>query len=284
MNTIRILTSALALLAPLAVTAQAQTQRAVLSGSTLDMPWTVYGPGFLQGLSENAVNLRLASPPNSQILGVKYGNRTITLAARTMANLNSIYTHHDIQLREQGFERVSVSVDGDVYRSVYSRANDTVEMRVAKSPGNSYRATFNLSGVQAGTQGNTSLLLRDSTPGQLGYVLYGPVMITDQLRNDPARIQLSVPAGAVVDDVDQENEDFTVKVRSGLTLAQMNEFYREQFAKQGFNRTSGGALERDKVAAVYERGQNRLEWSAEREGNDTYEILFNFEGARDGNN
>ncbi|MFD1733103.1 hypothetical protein ACFSC4_21305 [Deinococcus malanensis] len=214
---------------------------------------------------------------------MKYDNRTITLASRSMASVSALYTHHDNQLREQGFKRMSVDLTNNTYRAVYSRANDTVELRVMKSSSNAYRAMLNLSGVQAGTQGNTSLLLKDGTPEQLGYVLYGPVMITDQLRNDPERIQLSVPAGAIVDDVNQENEDFTVKVRSGLSLAQMNEFYREQFAKQGFNRMSGGVPERDKVAAVYTRGQNRLEWSVEREGNDTYEILFNFEGVRDGN-
>lgn len=305
MRPTRILTAALALSLSLA---QAQTQPAALSGTTSGLAWSVYGPGQLGQLDPDMTNLRVSVHPSARVLGVKYGDRTITMATRVSAPLRAVYIFHDTQLRQQGFKRTSQSLDEGSGRAVYTRDNDTLELRLERQPNNVYRTTLNLTGVQAGSMGmasgqmnngqmnngqmngqanmgqiNATPLLQDNPAGRVGYILYGPVVISDQLRNDPNTIRLSVPGGATVVNASREDEDILVTMRSNLSLAQVRDFYREQFTRQGFTALAGADTETDKLSAVYTRGQNRIEWSAEREGTDVYQVLFNFEGARDGN-
>lgn len=263
MITLRLLTAALATLAPLTLSAQAQTQRTVLSGSTQGLAWSVYGPGQLGSLERNDANLRVSAHPDARVLGVKYDDRTIILAMRVAAPIATVYTYHDEQLRQQGFERTSQSLDSNNGRAVYTRGNDTLELRLAKQPNNVYRATFNLTGVQAGN----------------GTMAGGQM----QMNTGNDTIRLAVPTGAAVVASSREDEDILMTVRSNLSLAQMDAFYRELFTQQGFTRRAGADAEADKVSAVYVRGESRIEWSAERESADTYQVVFNFEGVRDGN-
>lgn len=303
MISLRMLTAALALALPLAAPAQAQNQRAALSGTTSGLAWSVYGPLQLGQLDQDRSNLRVSVHPSARVLGVKYDDRTITVAMRVNAPLRTVYTFHDTQLRQQGFNRTSQSLDEGSGRAVYTRDNDTLELRLDRQPNNVYRATLDLSGVQAGSMGmasgqmnngqmngqanpgqiNAAPLLQDTPAGRLGYILYGPGVSTAQLRNDPSTLRVSVPAGATVINSSKEDEDLLVTMRSNLSLAQIDAFYREQFTRQGFTALAGADTETDKLSAVYTRSQNRVEWSAEREGTNVYQVLFNFEGARDGN-
>lgn len=137
------LTAVLAL-APVALA----QQQPVLSGTTNGLAWTLYGPGELGSLSNQSTTLKVSAHPQATVVGSKYDNQSAVLAFRVDAPLMTVYTYHDDQLRAQGFTRTSQNMAGDTAQAVYTRNGSQVRLNLVRQGNNSYRATFDLSGVQ----------------------------------------------------------------------------------------------------------------------------------------
>lgn len=276
------------------------SQRAVLSGSTGGIQWTLYGPGQLQGLSGEAKNtLRVSAPPQSRVVGAKYeqGERAAILAFRSESSAQNTLDFYNRQLTEQGFTRAGGNAGASDGNTSYQRDGDRVELRETRENG-VHRVRLALSGAQnnatqqnQNTQQNAQAqqgqreLQRGQTVNGVAYVLYGPITLNN-IRNDPGSITLSVPEQARVLDAAREDEDLIVTIQApNVTITAMRAFYMQLFRQQGFEVRQGAnpaQNQRDKAAATFVRGNNIIEWSAEREGDNT-RVLFNFEGARDDN-
>lgn len=139
--------SALLLLAP-----NASAQQAVLSGTTNGLNWTLYGPGQLGSLDQQADTLKLSAHPQATVTGAKYGDQSAALSFRVDAPLQTVYAFHDAQLRAQGFTRTSQNVSGFTAQAVYARSGSQFRLTVAQQGRASYRATLDLGGVQVAGQ------------------------------------------------------------------------------------------------------------------------------------
>lgn len=163
---------ALTAILALAPVALAQ-QQAVLSGTTNGLAWTLYGPGELGGLSNQSTTLRVSAHPQATVVGTKYDNQSAILAFRVNAPLMTVYNYHDEQLRAQGFTRTSQNMNTNDAQAVYTRGGSQLRMNLTRQGNNSYRATFDLSGVRmamnnnAGTTGtaNTTTPTTNTTTG-----------------------------------------------------------------------------------------------------------------------
>ncbi|AFZ69550.1 hypothetical protein [Deinococcus peraridilitoris] len=277
----------------------AAQQQSVLSGRTNGVAWTLYGPGPLPNLSAQSSQLRLSAPPQATVLGAKYQQdaQNALLVYRQNAPLRTTFDFHDQQLRAQGFTRSNMNLTGNDARASYTRNGSSLQLTLTHSDTthNVYRAQLELSELTSLNATNTSrdasaapgnaLLSDEGNTDRLGYLVFGPVAL-DNLQRDEKVIRLSVPQGATLVDAQKEDEDIRLSFRSTQTLAQITEFYSRQFQAQGFERMpSTAANEPQKTGATFSRTntRNRIEWTAEREENGTYQLLFNFEGARDGN-
>lgn len=120
-------------------------QRAVLSGSTGELAWTLYGPGQLSGLSDTARGtLRLSAPTDARVVGAKYEGATAVLAMRTSASTRRVYDQLDRDLTAQGFRRVSQNLGSGEASATYNREGRQVSLRVARQ-NDVVRAELNLS-------------------------------------------------------------------------------------------------------------------------------------------
>ena len=144
---------AMALTAVLALAPVASAQQAVLSGTTNGLAWTLYGPGELGSLSNQSTTLRVSAHPQATVVGSKYDNQSAVLAFRVDAPLMTVYTYHDDQLRAQGFTRTSQNMGDNSAQAVYTRSGSQLRLNLIRQGNNSYRATFDLSGVQMMAQG-----------------------------------------------------------------------------------------------------------------------------------
>jgi hypothetical protein len=145
---------ALSAVLSLASLAAAQTQQAVLSGTTNGLSWTLYGPGQLGDLSMQSTTLKVSAHPQATVTGAKYDGQTAILAFRVDAPLQTVYAYHDQQLRDQGFQRTSQSTQGNAAQATYTRNGSRVVVNLTRQNNNGYRATFDLSGVTANMSNN----------------------------------------------------------------------------------------------------------------------------------
>ncbi|GGO27082.1 hypothetical protein [Deinococcus humi] len=147
---------ALALTTLLALTpVAAAQQQPVLSGTTNGLAWTLYGPGDLANLSNQSNTLKVSAHPQATVVGTKYDNQSAVLAFRVNVPLMTVYMYHDDQLRAQGFTRTSQNMGDNNAQAVYTRNGSQVRLNLIRQGNNSYRATFDLSGVQM-AMGNNS--------------------------------------------------------------------------------------------------------------------------------
>lgn len=289
-----------AVLAALLSQAAAQ-QQSVLSGRTGGISWTLYGPGQLSNLTSDTTSLRLSAPPQATVLGAKYqqDSRNALLVYRQNAPLQNTFNFHDQQLRAQGFTRSDMNMAGNDARARYTRDGSSIQLSLTRSDptNNIYRAQLGFTQLNAATNATGSgrnesaaqsnpLLSDEGDTDRLGYLVFGPVPLSNLQRNENV-IRISTPQGSTQVNAQKEDEDIRLSFRSNQTLAQITDFYTRQLQAQGFERTPSTATanETQKTAATFTRleTQNRIEWTAEREENGTYQLLFNFEGARDGN-
>ncbi|GGM15916.1 hypothetical protein [Deinococcus aerophilus] len=154
--------AALSAVLSIASLAAAQTQQAVLSGTTNGLSWTLYGPGELNGLSMQSTTLKVAAHPQATVTGAKYDGKTAILAFRVNAPLQTVYSYHDQQLRNQGFQRTAQSMQGNAAQATYTRSGSSVVVNLTRQNDNTYRATFDLSGVKA-NMANSSNAVTDTT-------------------------------------------------------------------------------------------------------------------------
>jgi hypothetical protein len=306
---------ALTALLALAPVALAQ-QQPVLSGTTNGLAWTLYSPGELGDLSNQSTTLKVSAHPQATVIGSKYSDETAILAFRVDAPLLTVYTYHDDQLRAQGFTRTSQNITGNTAQATYTRNGSQVQMKLVRQDDNTYRATFDLSGVQMMAQGKagttnsatpvvvtrvlpvTVVGVTKFTPEQntaagrnalvgtkdfagVKYLLYGPIELNN-LSNTPGTVSFSIPKGSFLTATDI-NEDGTLMARiegSTLTLQQVMDFYDRQFKAQGFtlvNPTDTGAGLDYALTYIYERGANsRVSFSVEKEFG-TYRLVWDFQ-------
>ena len=128
--------------------AQDAAQRGVLSGTTGNLAWTLYGPGQLTGFSGDPQGtLRVSAPQNARIVGAKYEDQTAILAFRSDANVRSVYQQHDRELTQQGFQRTQQTVSDREARATYQRNGTRVELLVQRQDNNVYRTSLDLRGA-----------------------------------------------------------------------------------------------------------------------------------------
>ncbi len=316
-HNIQKITGALALtgLLALAPLASAQ-QRALLSGTTDGVQWTVYGPGNLSNLAQNEKTIEISAHPQATVLGTRYdaGGRTAILAFRVSAPLQTVFDFHDQQLTAQGFKRVASSVGQNLAEARYTRGGEEVRFRLNGESNNSYRAFLDLGNLNmamgsvsqannaqaatpatatAATTPATTTAAAQNNPvvqaqdmAGVTYVLYGPNNNLTSLNNNPGTVSFSVPQGATITNTNvNSNGDLSAQVTSGLTLQQMMGFYDKQFTQQGFtlvNPTDTGAGGDNALTYIYERGNNsRVSFSVEKE--DNYRLVWDFQDAVSGN-
>ncbi|AFZ69555.1 fasciclin domain-containing protein [Deinococcus peraridilitoris] len=92
----------------------------------------------------------------------------------------------------------------------------------------------------------------------------------------PAIVLLPVPAGSTILSVGRLNEDTLFTLRTSASLTLLMDFYAQQLSQQGYQRRAA-ANDTNKATASYARGNAVLTWTAQREGPDTYQILFDFD-------
>ncbi|CAM4235677.1 hypothetical protein [Deinococcus marmoris] len=306
---------ALTALLALAPVALAQ-QQPVLSGTTNGLAWTLYSPGELGGLSNQSTTLKVSAHPQATVIGSKYDNQSAVLAFRVNAPLMTVYTYHDEQLRAQGFTRTSQNMAGNTAQATYTRNGSQVRLNLVRQGNNSYRATFDLSGVQMMAQGNAGTTNTAATPvvapvlpvtvvgvttftpeqntaagrnalvsardfAGVQYLVYGPIELNN-LSNNAGTVNFSIPQGSALTAADI-NADGTLMARiegSSLNLQQVMAFYDRQFKAQGFtlvNPTDTGAGLDYALTYIYERGaKSRVSFSVEREFG-TYRLVWDFQ-------
>ncbi len=159
---------ALSAVLSLASLAAAQTQQAVLSGTTNGLSWTLYGPGQLNDLSMQSTTLKVSAHPQATVTGAKYDGQTAILAFRVDAPLQTVYSYHDQQLRDQGFQRTSQSTQGNAAQATYTRGGSRVVVNLTRQNNNGYRATFDLSGVMANMSNTGNNTVTDTTANSAG--------------------------------------------------------------------------------------------------------------------
>lgn len=150
----KVIALSLTLLAAPVALAQSSTQRGVLSGTSGALSWTLYGPGQLQGLSNDARNtLQVSAPEGARVVGAKYENRTAILAYRADITLQGAFAQHDRELTRQGYRRTTQSTDANEARGQYQREDGQVSLRVQRQDNKVFRAEFDLSQAGRAAQG-----------------------------------------------------------------------------------------------------------------------------------
>ncbi|GGO41924.1 hypothetical protein [Deinococcus humi] len=255
----------------LAPVAMAQ-QQPVLSGSTNGLAWTLYGPGELGSLSNQSTTLKVSAHPQATVVGTKYDNQSAVLAFRVDAPLMTVYTYHDNQLRAQGFTRTSQNMGDNNAQATYTRNGSQVRLNLVRQGNNSYRATFDLSGVQMMAQGNTSTTNTNTTSATndstgaaatklvlpvtvVGVTTFTPEQNTAAGRNplvgakDFAGVQYQVYGPIELNDLSNNPQTvrFSIPQGSALTAADINE--------DGtlMARIEGSSLNLQQVMAFYDR-------------------------------
>lgn len=286
--------------------ASASAQEVQLSGRTGNLSWTLYGPGQLQNLaSAPADTLRVSAPPGSRVVGTKYGNGTAILAFRadTGTSLNDVLQYHDQQLNQQGFRRVSQNTSGNEATATYQRGGGQLSVRITRDNGNLYRAYLDLTNLQAqaGNTANNATASNANTTGTANQAtgagnMGNPVLRTRGMGgvvfeiypavslgtlNNSGTARFSAPQGATWTDLDVNgNGDINGHITgTALNLQQVMDFYDRQFKQQGYtlvNPTDTGAGGDGALTYIYERGNSRVSFSVEAEGN-TYRVVWDFQ-------
>ena len=295
-------TGALALTAMLALTPLVGAQQSVLSGSVSNLNWTLYGPGDLSGLSQDAATLKMSAPAQATVLGAKYdqSGKATVLAFRDSSPFDTVFAYYDQQLSDQGFTRTARSVGDNLGEATYQRGGGQIRLRLNKEGSDVYRAFVDLGNVgdmAMGAQKGQATTAAQSAPAAqsvstptvqaqdqagVAYMLYGADNNLSNLTNDPGMVSFSVPQGATITNTDvNANGDLSAQVTSGLTLQQMMDFYDKQFKAQGFtlvNPTDTGAGLDNALTNIYERNnKSRVSFSVEKE--DNYRLVWDFQNA-----
>lgn len=270
---------------------RSEGQDRLLAGRAHGLRFVVFGPGrlILVGTQPDDA-LYLSAPPPATMIAVRWDDPTIKMAFRLSSSVDEVYAFRHRQLVDQGFQRLSLARRGRTLNAVYARGEQRVGVRIERQTGIVFSTAIDLLGAPGGaavptrpverptaaTSADGGVVHEGEIDRTLGYTVYG-VEPPGVVPRDERRIQLYLPpGGARIGDLQAQGEDVRFLLRTPLAPSEILGFYRGQLADQGFRQVRAGAATPDAASATFERGATRLEWSARRESEGAYRLVFDF--------